>query len=192
MPRPSQGDKILAAALHCFALYGYDATRIKHIAETAGVSEGALYRHYPSKEAVAQELFARHMGAYVQQLQHTIAQTATTEAQVRGMVDDTLRAYREHPDGVAFVLLGPPLFGTLPPEIPFPITIIAEVLRRGQAAGVVRAGKPTLLAAIVLGCVIRPIIVERSGLHSLDALLTDTADVQLIADAAWAAVALPT
>ncbi len=51
MPRPSQEDTILTAALSCFAELGYDATRIKHIATHAGVSEGALYRHYPSKEA---------------------------------------------------------------------------------------------------------------------------------------------
>jgi len=57
MPRPSQEAKILDAALSCFAKLGYDATRIKHIAETADVSEAAIYRHYVSKEALAEALF---------------------------------------------------------------------------------------------------------------------------------------
>src|SRR5215210_3810573 len=61
MPRPSQKDKILDAALECFASQGYAATRIRDIAERADVSEAALYRHYATKEAVAQELFVFHL-----------------------------------------------------------------------------------------------------------------------------------
>ena len=49
MPRPSQRAAIIDAALHCFADRGFDATRVKHIAEEAGVAESALYRHFPSK-----------------------------------------------------------------------------------------------------------------------------------------------
>jgi AcrR family transcriptional regulator len=191
MPRPSQSDKILEAALHCFATYGYDATRIKHIAEAAGVSEGALYRHYPSKEAVAITLFAQHLGAYVRRLQAIVQQHASVQEQLREFVYETIAANHDDPDGVAFVLLGPPLFGTLPQEIPFPLTIVTEVMRHGQAAGVLRAGNPVLLAAIFLGCVIRPIIVARSGLHDHDQVLGSPAETAIIADAAWSAVALP-
>ena len=53
MPRPSRESEILDAALACFAERGYDGTRVRHIAQRAGVSEAALYRHHPSKEAVA-------------------------------------------------------------------------------------------------------------------------------------------
>ena len=60
MPRPSQENKILEAALQCFADLGYEGTRTRHIAERAGVAESALYRHYASKEAIAQVLFQQH------------------------------------------------------------------------------------------------------------------------------------
>ncbi|HEX2909750.1 MAG TPA: TetR family transcriptional regulator, partial [Chloroflexia bacterium] len=33
MPRPSQENKILEAALYCFAQKGYDGTTIRHMAE---------------------------------------------------------------------------------------------------------------------------------------------------------------
>ena len=45
MPRPSQKDKILQAAVECFAELGSDATRVRHVAERDRVSEDALYRH---------------------------------------------------------------------------------------------------------------------------------------------------
>ena len=61
MPRPSRETEILDAALAALAEHGYDATRVKHIALGAGVSDAALYRHYPSKEAVARALFSTRM-----------------------------------------------------------------------------------------------------------------------------------
>ena len=189
MPRPSQGAKILEAALHCFATYGYDATRIKHIAEAAGVSEGALYRHYPSKEAVAQELFINHMRAYVNRLLAAITHASTVADQLHAIVEATLGCYHDDPDGVAFVLLGPPLFGVLPSDVPFPLTLVTEVIRRGQDEGTLRAGNPVLVAAIFLGCIVRPMIVARSALHADEQLLTAPEDAQIISEAAWAAVA---
>jgi hypothetical protein len=54
MPRPSQRAAIIDAALHCFADRGFDATRVKHIAEDAGVAESALYRYFPSQDGIAQ------------------------------------------------------------------------------------------------------------------------------------------
>ena len=42
---------ILAAAVDCFTRTGYDATGVAEICERAGVSKGAFYHHFPSKQA---------------------------------------------------------------------------------------------------------------------------------------------
>ena len=81
MPRPSQKENILRAAVDCFAEQGYDGTRVRHIAERAGVSEAALYRHYASAEALAQELFAHYFGEYARQIADATS-NGTTEQQV--------------------------------------------------------------------------------------------------------------
>ena len=60
MPRPSQKEKITDAALKCFAKHSFGNTRICEIAEAAQVSEAALYRHFGSKEAIAQSPFTHH------------------------------------------------------------------------------------------------------------------------------------
>lgn len=49
---PSTEGKILTAAEKLFAIYGFDAVSTKQLAKEAGVAIGALYHHFPSKEAI--------------------------------------------------------------------------------------------------------------------------------------------
>ncbi len=54
MPHQSRSDetraRILAAAVECFTRSGYDATGVAEICAHAGVSKGAFYHHFPSKQ----------------------------------------------------------------------------------------------------------------------------------------------
>jgi AcrR family transcriptional regulator len=54
-------DSILQTAAECFAQSGYDATGIAEICERAGVSKGAFYHHFPSKQDVFIELVNRRL-----------------------------------------------------------------------------------------------------------------------------------
>jgi AcrR family transcriptional regulator len=192
MPRPSQAAKILEAALRCFADLGYDATRVRHIADAAGVSEGALYRHYESKEALAHELFARYMSAYVAVLQDIADRPLPVRDRLMAMVYATMDIYRAQPDATYFLILGPSkLYTAMEPGFRFPLEVVEEVIREGQQSGVVREGQPNLLAAIYLGCTARPIIVARlADPGALDLLHEPQHDI-VIAEAAWAALAQP-
>ena len=44
--------QIMAAAIHLFSHSGYDAASVADICAKAGVSKGAFYHHFPSKQAL--------------------------------------------------------------------------------------------------------------------------------------------
>ncbi|MCD6518596.1 MAG: TetR/AcrR family transcriptional regulator [Anaerolineae bacterium] len=61
-------ERILAAAQSCFSQHGYDATGVAEICRRAGVSKGAFYHHFPSKQALFLELFDRWLAGLDAQL----------------------------------------------------------------------------------------------------------------------------
>jgi AcrR family transcriptional regulator len=52
-------DEVLDAALDLFIEKGFAATRVEDIAKRAGLSKGAIYLYFPSKEAVLEGLVRR-------------------------------------------------------------------------------------------------------------------------------------
>ncbi|SIS84234.1 TetR/AcrR family transcriptional regulator [Alicyclobacillus vulcanalis] len=57
-------DRIEDAAKRAFSEFGYKGTTMDQIARLAGVSKGAIYLHFPSKEA----LFQHMLGEIIQQV----------------------------------------------------------------------------------------------------------------------------
>jgi AcrR family transcriptional regulator len=60
--------RILEAALGCFAERGYDATSVAEICQRAGVSKGAFYHHFASKQALFVALLDQWLAALDGQL----------------------------------------------------------------------------------------------------------------------------
>jgi TetR/AcrR family transcriptional repressor of uid operon len=56
LPDDERRAHILAAASRAFVLYGFHAATMTQVAEEAGMSAGNLYRYFPSKEAIVEEL----------------------------------------------------------------------------------------------------------------------------------------
>ena len=65
VPRTTDGDgtpvpqRLLAAATRLFAEQGYDRTSVQEIVEAAGVTKGALYHYFGSKDDLLHEVYAR-------------------------------------------------------------------------------------------------------------------------------------
>jgi AcrR family transcriptional regulator len=186
MPRPTQEGKILEAALKCFAEKGYEATTIRNIAQQAGVTEGALYRHYPIKEAVAQSLFANHLGQFALGLQQIAGSGQGVKERLEHIATALLSEYRANPSAVTFVLLRQHNFmPKLPPGFIYPLEIIEAIIKEGQKDELVRDGQPNLLAAIFLGCILRPIILSQLASPRALELLNETKHDHIISEAAW-------
>jgi AcrR family transcriptional regulator len=56
-------DRILDAAVACFASRGFSGTTTREVASLAGITEAGLYRHFPSKEALYTAIIDRKMQA---------------------------------------------------------------------------------------------------------------------------------
>jgi AcrR family transcriptional regulator len=190
MPRESREAQIREAALRCFARLGYDATRVKHIAAEAEVSEAALYAHWSGKEALAADLYAELIGEYARALHELAgAEGRTVRERLEAIAAASLELYRSHPDAWTFLVQGQARFlSRLHADFPYPLHVIEGLIAEGQRDGTVREGDVKVLAGIATGCFTYPVIVAiyaRAG--SVDPAAPDAAAV--IGTATWAAVA---
>jgi AcrR family transcriptional regulator len=58
--REAQEERILNAATNCFIRSGFRGASMNEICSEAGMSPGALYRYFPSKEAIIEKISATH------------------------------------------------------------------------------------------------------------------------------------
>jgi AcrR family transcriptional regulator len=58
-PRPTEltHQRLIRAALELFSTKGYHDTTTAQIAKKAGIAEGTIYRHFPSKQQLLNELY---------------------------------------------------------------------------------------------------------------------------------------
>lgn len=61
---PEREQRILDAASRLIMHYGYDKTTVSDIAQEAGISKGAIYLHFASKEDLFEALLLREMERY--------------------------------------------------------------------------------------------------------------------------------
>lgn len=98
MPRPLIADRrlvILDRAEALISADGYAATSIARIASESGIGKGAVYREFPSKEALLEALLTRSMLRLVQAMAATI-----DEAERRGSRLGLAGIYRAGMDGL--------------------------------------------------------------------------------------------
>jgi AcrR family transcriptional regulator len=69
---------IMEAAMGLFAQKGFEVTSVSDICETAGVSKGAFYHHFPSKQAI----FQQGMEAWVESIDRQLTLVRETGVKV--------------------------------------------------------------------------------------------------------------
>jgi AcrR family transcriptional regulator len=150
--------RILDAALASFLEDGYEQTTIARIRRRSGVSNGALFHHFASKEAIADALYVEAMASFQEGLRELLRRKPRSlRAAVRGTIAHQLGWTQQHADVARFVYLR----GHLDFESPAGARL--EALNRDLAAayrqwmaplierGEIRPASMLVISAIVAG-----------------------------------------
>jgi AcrR family transcriptional regulator len=98
--------RILDAALACFIEEGHEPTTIARIRERSGTSNGALFHHFPSKEAVADALYVEAIASFQEGLWALVRQRPSSlRAAVLGAIAHQLSWTEQHADLARFIYM---------------------------------------------------------------------------------------
>nr|WP_295108522.1 TetR/AcrR family transcriptional regulator [uncultured Caulobacter sp.] len=146
--------RIERAALEAFVVEGVDAATTKTIAARAGVSEGAIYRHWKSKDELAVGLF---MDCH-RRLSTLIEGEAAAVEGIKAKAAALVQAYCAVADEdwllFAFHLLQ--LHHFLPyyqEDSRDPVTLVENVIKRAIINAELPPGDPRVLAAMAIGVI---------------------------------------
>ncbi len=154
--------KIEKAALELFIRDGVDAATTRNIADNAGVSEGALYRHYKGKDELALALFMETHNRLGDMMLAAFTQPGTIEEKVRRAVSAYCGFADE--DWLSFSYHLVSLNRYLPHDTKRdddPVSVIEKLIEHLIETGDIPKGDPAILAAMSLG------VVMQSGLNKI-------------------------
>src|SRR5512139_1478160 len=101
-PTPTR-DKLLDAAAAVFLEHGYSKASMDQVRQAAGVSNGSLYHHFPTKAELADALYVQTLHDFHGALLAAIKGDADAEAGVKGMVRAYIGWVVRHPDRAALL-----------------------------------------------------------------------------------------
>ncbi|GAB5497206.1 MAG: hypothetical protein Phyf2KO_22860 [Phycisphaerales bacterium] len=183
--RPDAKSRLHEAALRLATLDESD-TSVRAIAREAGVSQGALYRHYASREDLLGAVFAEQIEPMIAHKEGLVAMRAPIRDRVREWVRSTYDRFDREPEGFAFTFLASY-------KLPEKYTHIAgrqralltELLRQWASEGKLKDMPLELASAMFVGLLLS--VPERVRKGSLPKPATQYTDH--IADSIWAVLA---
>ncbi|MCA9274049.1 MAG: TetR/AcrR family transcriptional regulator [Phycisphaerales bacterium] len=152
--KPNQSDaraRLHEAALRVVVRDRPDAS-VRAIAKEAGLSEGALYRHYSSREELLGAVFAEQVEPMIAHKEALVAMRAPIEDRLREWVRSTYDRFDRDPDGFAYVFLTP---HNLPEKYlkyaGRQSGLLIELFRQGREEGKLRDLPVELAASMFVG-----------------------------------------
>ena len=178
-------DRIETAAVQLFVEKGVADTTVRDIAGALEMSEGALYRHFPSKEQLVWQVFERHYIEFAGRLLKVAETESSTRGKLAAMIRGFCRAYDDNPRLFRFLLfVQHDQLGKLAADAPTPVEAVRMVIASGIASGELPPQNADLATSLVFGVVLQPVQFAAYGRLPLD--MGSTCE-RLVA-AAWAAV----
>jgi AcrR family transcriptional regulator len=103
MKAASTRDKLLEAAARMFLEHGYAGASMDQVRQAAGVSNGSLYHHFPTKAQLADALYVDTLHDFHAALLAPLSQASSAEAGVKGLVRAHIQWVVKHPGRAALL-----------------------------------------------------------------------------------------
>jgi TetR/AcrR family acrAB operon transcriptional repressor len=184
---PERAQRILDAAAQLIIHYGYDKTSVSDIATAAGISKGAIYLHFASKDDLFEALLYREVQSYAE---HWFARIEADPqgGTIGGIYKAVLYALNQSPFMSALVKQDPRVFGNYlhKPNNLFASSqspaLRTEFLQAMQVAGVVRPDvNPQAMAYVMdllsYGLVGVPTLKPAAAIPPFDAVMETIAEM---------------
>jgi AcrR family transcriptional regulator len=143
--------RIERAALDLFVARGVDAATTRDIAASAGVSEGAIYRHFDGKDELASAIFLEIHTRLAALVREASAQKQGLAAQTRAVVE----AYCATADA------------DFPEGIDNPVAAVEDIVANAMKRREIPRRDPALAAGMALGVVLQTALQISYGRLSL-------------------------
>ncbi|MFK8253688.1 TetR/AcrR family transcriptional regulator [Ancylobacter terrae] len=168
--------RIEGEALRLFAQRGVAGTSVRDIAQAAGVAEGALYRHFPSKEELARDLFLTRYAELAAAIGQVVAAEAGFGRQLAALVRHACALFDEDRALFAYLLITQhDHLAHVPAEPARNLVATLEALfTQAIRDGEIPPQDVALAVALALGAVVQPAVFALYG--RLEAPLSPRAD----------------
>ena len=93
--------ELLELSARLFAERGYGATTVRDIADEAGILSGSLYHHFPSKEAIVDEILSTFLDELFGEYRRITAQDMGARRKLEAVVVESFQCIDRHHEAVA-------------------------------------------------------------------------------------------
>ncbi|WP_058830060.1 TetR/AcrR family transcriptional regulator [Paenibacillus polymyxa] len=153
----SKKKDILQAAMCLFATKGIDGISVKEIAEAAGVTDAAIYKHFKSKDAMALEVFGQYCNSYTTLIDFYRKQSGSFLSRFHQLVDEVLNMHDEDQYGLLLLSQHHELYveASQSHNVRQPLEALTEFIEQGIQQGELPKQDVQLSGVLTIGAITR-------------------------------------
>jgi AcrR family transcriptional regulator len=169
-------ERIARAALRLFIDKGYKETSIEKIAKGAGLSLGAMYNHFDSKEELASELFIDGWNDIGEGMRRCARVQPRLSGKIRAIIEYVFRRFDEDSLLVTYVFrFRHQHLGQVPASRGNPYTVFRLVIADAARRGEIPSGDLEVKTSLIVGAIVQA--VDSAILNRIKGPLSDSAAV---------------
>lgn len=155
---------VIDAALTLFMRKGIKATTTRDIALRAGISEGTIYRHFESKDALAENIFHENLDYFYDYLKGYLKHSKGAESMLHAFVKGFFEFSRVEQRRYSFIMAAHQTeLRQLSRTKMKPKRMLTRILQIGQKAGVFQYKDLELTGVMLMGMIMQTIFYLKNG-----------------------------